>query len=68
MIHGFEFEIYSIPVWPLKSSQIPIKVAQKRFHLKNERFWHLYKNCLKLSHNLGKIIVATGFVKLPKVQ
>ena len=35
------------PVWPVKSCQMSIKVAQKLFHWKNERFWFLYKNCLK---------------------
>ena len=34
-------------VWPVKSRQMSIKVAQKWFHYKNERFWHIYKNCLK---------------------
>ena len=34
-------------VWPVKSCQMSIKIIQKWFHFKNERFWHLYKNCLK---------------------
>ena len=25
-----------------------IKLAQKLFHYKNDRFWHLYKNCLRM--------------------
>ena len=36
------------PVWPVKSRQMSIKVAQKEVHKKNERFWHLYKNYLKM--------------------
>ena len=44
-----------------------IKVAQKRFHEKNEDF----DTFIKLSKNvrdLGKLIVAKGFKKMPKVQ
>ena len=44
-----------------------IKVAQKWFHKKNEIFWQAYKNASNVG-DLGKIIVATGFEKLPKVQ
>ena len=36
------------PVWPDKNRQMSIKVAQKWFHKKNEWFWHLYKNCLRM--------------------
>ena len=39
--------VFLLPVWPEKSHQMSIKVAQKWFHSKNERFWQLYKNCLK---------------------
>ena len=35
-------------VWRVKNHQISIKVAQKWFHKKNERFCPLYKNCLKM--------------------
>ena len=38
----------SASVWPEKNCQISIKVAQKWFHLKNDRFWHHYKNCLRM--------------------
>ena len=31
-----------------KNCQMSIKVAQKWFHKENNRFWHLYKNCLKM--------------------
>ena len=34
-------------VWPIKSRQMSIKVAQKWLHWKNERFWHLFINCQK---------------------
>ena len=30
-------------VWPEENRQMSIKAAQKWFHYKNERFWHLYK-------------------------
>ena len=33
-------------VWPEKNRQMPIKVAQELFHLKNDGFWQLHKNCL----------------------
>ena len=56
------------PVWPDKSRQISVKVAQKWFHYKKGRFWHHYKNCLRMLGDLGKIIVAKGFKKLPKIQ
>ena len=36
--------------------------------LKNERFWNLDKKLPTNVGNLVKIIVATGFEKLPKVQ
>ena len=51
-----------------KNRQMSIKVAQKLFHQKKERFWQLYKNCLKMWAILGKIIDAKGFKKLLKVQ
>ena len=35
-------------VWLEKNSQMSIKVAQKWFNLKNDRFWHLFKNCLRM--------------------
>ena len=38
----------SSSVWPVKSHQMSIKVAQKWFHYKKDRFWHLYKNCLTM--------------------
>ena len=39
-------------------------MVPKMISLENRRFWHLYKNV----GNLAKIIVATSFEKLPKVQ
>ena len=39
--------LYTQPVWPEKNRQMSIKVAQKWFHEKNDKFWHLYKNCLE---------------------
>ena len=43
--------IYLLPVWPEKNHQMFIKVAQKWFHYKNDRFWHLYNKCLKMWAN-----------------
>ena len=37
-----------LAVWPEKNRQMYIKVAQKLFHSINERFWQLYKNCLRM--------------------
>ena len=31
-----------------KNRQMSIKVAQKQFHSKNDRFWHLNKNCITM--------------------
>ena len=31
-----------------KNCQMSIKVPRKWFHEKNNRFWHLYKNCLRI--------------------
>ena len=39
---------YPSTVWPDKILQMSIKVAQKWFHYKNYRFWHLYKNWLRM--------------------
>ena len=55
-------------VRPEKNRQMSIKVAQKWFLEKNDRFWHLYKNCLRMWVNLGKLIVAKGLKNLPKVK
>ena len=43
-----------------------IKVAQKDFSSKIKDFVTFTKICLKCVGNLGKIIVAMGFEKLPK--
>ena len=56
----------SQPVWPVKSRQMSITVAQKWFLLEK---WKISTTLQKLSKNvgiLGKVIVATGFEKLPK--
>ena len=44
-----------------KNRQMSIKVVQKWFHYKNDRFWHLHKNCLRIRGDLAKLIVAKGF-------
>ena len=53
------------PMWPVKSRQMSIKVAQKWFSLLK---WKILTPLQKLPKNvgdLGKIIVAKGFEKLP---
>ena len=35
-------------VWPVKNCQMSIKVPQKWFHKKNDRFWHLFENCRRM--------------------
>ena len=35
-------------VWPEKNRQMSIKVAQKRFQYKDDRFWHICKKCLRM--------------------
>ena len=52
-------------VWPVKSRQMSIKVP------KNDFTWKILKPLQKSPNNvgdLGKLIVAIGFEKLPKVQ
>ena len=53
-------------VWPEKNRQMSLKVAQIWFHSKNDRLplQKLPKNV----GDLGKLIFAKGFKKLPKVQ
>ena len=51
-----------------KNCQMSVKVVQKWFHQKNDRFWHLYKKMPKNVRDLGKSIIAKGFKNLPKVQ
>ena len=61
-------QIYVQSVWPVKSCQMSIKVAQKIISLEK---WNILTPLQKLPNNeghLGYIIVATGFKKLPKVQ
>ena len=37
-----------LAVWPEKIRQMSVKVAQKWFHQKNDTFWHLYKNGIRM--------------------
>ena len=37
-----------------KKRKMSKKVAQKWFHEKNDRFWHLYKNCLRMLETWAK--------------
>ena len=56
------------PAWPVKSRQMSIKVAQLLILLEK---WKILTPLQKLHQNVsnfGKIIVATAFEQLPKVQ
>ena len=53
--------------WPVKSRQMSIKSGPKLISQEKWKIWTPLTNCLKCVH-LGKIIVATGLGKLPKVQ
>ena len=50
------------------TSKKSLKVAQKWFRKKNERFFTLLQKLPKNVGDLGKIIVATSYEKLPTVQ
>ena len=55
-------------VWPEKNCQMSINVATKMISLEK---WSILTTLQKLPKNvgdLGKLIVAKGFEKLPKVQ
>ena len=54
-------------VWPVKSCQMSIKVAQNDLTRKMKDF-DTFKKLPKNVGDLGKLIVATGFEMLPKVQ
>ena len=47
--------VHAWPVWPVKSRQMTIKVAQKWFQQKNYRFWHLYKKIVEECGRFGQI-------------
>ena len=53
--------------WPVKSKQMSIKSGPKLISLEKWKILTPLTNYLKCG-NLGKIIVATGLEKLPKVQ
>ena len=53
-------------VWPKKTNVS--KSCPKMISLKNDRFWHLFKKLPKNVGDLGKLIVAKGYKKLPKVE
>ena len=60
-------ELPMVAVWPVKSRQMSIKVAQNELIGK----WKIFTPLQKLSKNvgdLGKLITVKGFEKLPKVQ
>ena len=49
-----------------KNRQIFIKVAQKWFHYKNYRFWHLYKNCLRMWKIGANLLLPKALKSCPK--
>ena len=53
-------------VWPVRNCQMSIKVAEKGFHYK--KILTPSQKLPKKVEDLGKLIVAKGFEKLPKVQ
>ena len=55
------------PVWPVKNRQMSIKMPKNDFTSKIKDFDTLQK-LPKNVRDLGKLIVAKGFEKLPKVQ
>ena len=64
---NFPLSLVVSAVWPVKSRQMSIKVAQNDSIKK----WKISTSLQKLPINmddLGKIIITTGFEKLPKVQ
>ena len=54
--------------WPVKSRQKSIKVAQKWFQSKKLKILTPLQKFPKNVWDLGKLTVATGFEKLPKVK
>ena len=60
-------ELPMVAVWPVKSRQMSIKVAQNDITWKMKEYYTVTIFPENVG-NLGKIIVATGSEKLPKVQ
>ena len=58
----------SAAVWPETNRQMSIRVAQKWVHLKNDRLFTPLQKLPKNVGDFGKLIVAKGFKKWPKVQ
>ena len=58
---------HSLAAWPVKSRQMSIKSGPKLISLEKWKILTPLTSCLKCG-NLGKIIVAKGLEKLPKVQ
>ena len=50
MFLHWNLHLHFLPVWPEKNCQMSIKVAQKWFHLINDRFWDFFKNCVRMSN------------------
>ena len=55
-------------VWPVKSCQIATKNCPKMISREKKKILTPLQKLPTTVGNLGKIIVATGFEKLPKVQ
>ena len=52
-------------VWPEKNRQISIKVTQKWFHWKNDRFW---LNCLRMWENWANLLLPKAWKSCPKCK
>ena len=49
-----------------KNRQMSIKVVQKWFYKKNDRFWHLHKNCLRMWEIGAKKLLSKALKTCPK--
>ena len=52
----------SVPVWPEKNCRMSIKVAQ------NDRFWNLYKNCLRMWEIWANLLLPKALKSCPKYK
>ena len=59
---------YNQPVWSVKSRQMSAKNCPKMISLEKLKISTSLQKLPKIMSDLGKIIAATGFKNLPKVQ
>ena len=53
-------------VWPEKNRQMSLKVAQKWFHYKKDRLWHLCKNCFWMLEIWANLLLPKALKSCPK--